>query len=186
MGDVANPRYDASISAEKGVKGAVAGGVGAATTTALMVVVTAVQAGSLSEAGATALVGAGFTLLTAGVSGFWEWRRNRKKHRMLKRRKLNYSKLPVALCVLGLGALVPGCVTTTLPDGTVIQRLDVDSLQAAYALYLSESQRLHDQGVQDDAAAEQRRVQRMAELNALLLNLTREFDRRGLLPPVVN
>lgn len=91
-----------------------------------------------------------------------------------------------SLVLAALGTLLSGCKTTTLPDGTVVQELDVDTLMQAYTLYVTESQRLHEQGALDDAAAEQRRQQRMEELNALLLNLGREFDRRGLLPPVVN
>jgi hypothetical protein len=68
---------------------------------------------------------------------------------MLKRAKRNIKKnrflglvVVAGLCLGGLS----GCITTTLPDGTVVQSLDTAALKEAYGVYLLEEERRAREG----------------------------------------
>jgi hypothetical protein len=85
------------------------------------------------------------------------------------------------LCaLLSLGGL-SGCVTTTYPDGTVVESLDLDAMVTLYELYAAERERLEASGPGEDPVEGAARRARLRELGELLGPLEAELERRGIL-----
>lgn len=84
------------------------------------------------------------------------------------------SFLPLVLCALALGGMVSGCITTTHPDGTVVQQVDVSTAWAIYEAIQAERERLDAQREAADAAD---RARIDAQLRALGAAADRAFQR---------
>lgn len=114
--------YNPKKSIEKGQVTAAQTGLGGSVATIALAIAMIAKGGSVEDAVATGVVGAVVTVGGAILSGFHEWRRNRKKHKKPKKSR----KMPDVYGILILGGLaafaLAGCAktTTTLPDGTVV------------------------------------------------------------------
>jgi len=76
--------------------------------------------------------------------------------------------IAVAGPLIAFGSILSGCKTTTLPDGTVVQQLDLDTAMAVYLAVSAERERLAAEDAREDAADEAARQERLAALERRL------------------
>lgn len=84
------------------------------------------------------------------------------------------SYLPVVLAMLALGGMLSGCITTTQPDGTVVQQVDVSTAWAIYEAVQAERARIEAERRDADAAD---RARLDAQLRALAEAADRAYQR---------
>lgn len=87
------------------------------------------------------------------------------------------SRSGYALLLAGLAVALSGCITTTAPDGTVTQQVDVDALSTAWERYEAMQSRRAELERERQRADAQRRAEIEAELRALLPELERLGQR---------
>ncbi len=87
------------------------------------------------------------------------------------------SRSGYALALAGLSLALVGCITTTAPDGTVTQQVDVDALSSAWARYEEMEARREALEAERDRADAQRRAEIEAEIRALLPEIERAAER---------
>jgi hypothetical protein len=135
-----NEKFDVKVTAEKAASdgGAVAAGGTLGTAVGGLLVAT-LRGRGLSpwpEGMDVVAVGVVATVFGSAVAMLKRAKRNIKKNRFLG------LVVVAGLCLGGLS----GCITTTLPDGTVVQSLDTAALKEAYGVYLLEEERRAREG----------------------------------------
>ena len=135
-----NENFDVKITAEKAKSdgGAVAAGGTLGTAVGGLLVASLRARGLLGWPESMDLVAVGVvaTVFGSAVAMLKRARRNIKKNKFLP------VLLVAGLCLGGLS----GCETLTLPDGTVVQRLDTTALKEAYVLATQEEDRRRREG----------------------------------------
>lgn len=69
-------------------------------------------------------------------------------YRKISAKPMRYSGYGLLLAALSLA--VCGCVTTTAPDGTIVQTLDTQAMTRAYEIFAKERPRTHVDSTPDD------------------------------------
>lgn len=93
------------------------------------------------------------------------------------------SYLPVVLALVSLAGLLSGCITTTAPDGTVTQQVDVSTAWAIYEAVQAERARIEAERDAADAADRARLEMQLRALSeAAERSYNRWLDAGGKLP----
>lgn len=132
--------------------------------------ITATQVTQL-EAGGDVAVVAGMGIIGAVLRA---WNNVRKQSDRPAVEYHTRGLLLILIPMLALGGMVSGCITTTQPDGTVVQQVDVSTAWAIYEAVQAERARLEAERREADAAE---RARLDAQLRALAEAADRAYQR---------